>query len=178
MSAVSESSITPKNLHQLRESGSSVELLDVRTPPEFANAHVAGAKLVPLNQLDPKAFLAQRGKDSQPLYVLCQAGGRAAKAIEGFRQVGFENAILVEGGTQAWIDAGLPIERGETKVLPLMRQVQIVIGLFSGLGAILALTVNPLWALLPLFTGAGLVFAGVTGICGLALLMAKAPWNK
>lgn len=171
-------SISPKELNARRESGEPLEFLDVRTPPEFTTAHVPKAKLVPLDQLDPKTYLDQREHPEKPIYVFCQAGGRATKAVEQFRKIGFENAILVEGGTQAWIDAGLPVERGESQVLPLMRQVQIVIGVFTALGAVLALTVHPLWVLLPLFTGCGLIFAGVTGICGLAVLMAKAPWNR
>jgi len=86
--------------------------------------------------------------------------------------------VLVEGGTQAWLDAGLPVNRGESRVLPLMRQVQIVIGIISATGAALALAVNPWFAILPLITGGGLLFAGVTGYCGLALVLAKMPWNK
>ena len=89
-----------------------------------------------------------------------------------------QGCVLVEGGTQAWIDAGLPVNRGESKVLPLMRQVQITVGCLSAAGAALALAVNPWFALLPLITGCGLLFAGLTGFCGLALLLAKMPWNK
>jgi rhodanese-related sulfurtransferase len=86
--------------------------------------------------------------------------------------------VLVEGGTQAWMDAGLPVNRGESRVLPLMRQVQITVGFLSAAGAALALTVNPRFALVPLVIGGGLLFAGLTGFCGLALLLAKMPWNK
>jgi hypothetical protein len=56
--------------------------------------------------------------------------------------------------------------------------VQIVVGSLSAAGALLALTVNPLFALLPLVIGSGLLFAGLTGFCGLALLLAKMPWNQ
>ena len=84
----------------------------------------------------------------------------------------------MEGGTQAWIDAGLPVNRGESGVLPLMRQVQITVGFISAAGAVLALTVNPRFAVIPLVAGCGLLFAGLTGFCGLALLLAKMPWNK
>jgi hypothetical protein len=63
-------------------------------------------------------------------------------------------------------------------VLPLMRQVQIVIGAVSGVGAALALAGDKRFALIPLVTGAGLLFAGLTGTCGLALLLAKMPWNR
>jgi hypothetical protein len=95
-----------------------------------------------------------------------------------FRRVGFENCVLVEGGTQAWIDAGLPVDRAPSKVLPLMRQVQVTVGAISASGAILALTVNPLFAIIPLIIGAGLLFAGLTGTCALALFLAKMPWNR
>jgi hypothetical protein len=84
----------------------------------------------------------------------------------------------VEGGTQAWIDAGLPVNRGQSRVLPLMRQVQIIVGFLSAVGGLLALTVNKLFAILPLVVGSGLLFAGLTGFCGLALLLAKMPWNR
>jgi hypothetical protein len=84
----------------------------------------------------------------------------------------------VEGGTQAWIDAGLPINRGQSRILPLMRQVQITVGFLAAGGALLTLTVNKLFAIIPLVVGSGLLFAGLTGFCGLALLLAKMPWNK
>jgi rhodanese-related sulfurtransferase len=174
----SKSSISPAELSRLLQGDPAAELLDVRTPPEFASAHVPGVRLVPLDALDPRPYLAARPAGDAPIYVLCQAGGRARKAIEKFRSVGFENCILVEGGTQAWIDAGLPVDRAPSKVLPLMRQVQITVGAISAIGAILALTVNSLFAVVPLVIGAGLLFAGLTGTCGLALLLAKMPWNR
>jgi hypothetical protein len=72
----------------------------------------------------------------------------------------------------------LPVIVGQSRALPLMRQVQITIGLISAAGAVLALAANPLFAIIPLVMGCGLVFAGITGICGLALLLAKMPWNR
>jgi rhodanese-related sulfurtransferase len=172
------SSISPRELHQRVASGGPAELLDVRTPGEFAAAHVAGAKLIPLDELDCAAFLQQRGANDKPVYVLCQSGGRARRAIEKFQRAGFNGCVLVEGGTQAWMDAGLPVNRGESKVLPLMRQVQIAVGAVSAIGAALALWADPRFAFIPLITGCGLLFAGITGFCGLALVLAKMPWNK
>ncbi|MBI5817864.1 MAG: rhodanese-like domain-containing protein [Verrucomicrobia bacterium] len=171
-------SVHPQDLHRRIAAGEAVELLDVRTQPEYDTEHVACARLLPLDQLDVGAFLRERGGSEQPLYVICQSGARAAKAVEKFKNAGFQRCVLVEGGTQAWIDAGLPVERGESKVLPLIRQVQIVIGAVSALGAGLAIWVNPLFAIIPLFTGCGLLFAGLTGTCGLAILLAKMPWNR
>jgi rhodanese-related sulfurtransferase len=176
--APAETSVPVRELHRRLTAGDSLELLDVRTPGEFAAAHIPGARLVPLDELDCAAFLKQHGTNHKPIYVLCHSGGRARRAIEQFRRAGFSGCVLVEGGTQAWIDAGLPANRGESRVLPLMRQVQIVVGLVSFTGAALALAVNAWFAVIPLVMGGGLLFAGLTGFCGLALLLAKMPWNK
>jgi rhodanese-related sulfurtransferase len=170
--------IAPAELHRRRQNGAACDLLDVRTAPEHAAAHVSGVQLVPLDTLDPAAFLARRGDAAAPLYVFCQSGGRAKKAIEKFQAAGFDGCVLVEGGTQAWIDAGLPVERGASRVLPLLQQVHLTIGFFTLLGAVLALTVDVRFALLPVLTGCGLLINGTTGWCGLALLMAKMPWNR
>src|SRR5271157_2578404 len=119
-----ENSIQPLELHRRLAAGGPAHLLDVRTPGEFAAAHVPGAKLMPLDDLDPAAFRQQRGAEATPVYVLCQSGGRARKAIEKLDRAGVRGCVLVEGGTQGWMDAGLPVVRGQSKVLPLMRQVQ------------------------------------------------------
>jgi rhodanese-related sulfurtransferase len=173
-----KTSIKPFNLQHLLAEGAPAQLLDVRTPGEFAAAHVPGAKLIPLDDLNPDSFQRQRGSEEIPVYVLCQSGGRARKAIEKLERGGVQGCVLVEGGTQGWIDAGLPTERALSTVLPLMRQVQITVGLISAAGAALALTINPLFAIIPLVMGCGLLFAGLTGMCGLALLLAKMPWNR
>lgn len=174
----SQNAIPPQALHRLLSAGQPAYLLDVRTSGEFAAAHVPGATLLPLDDLDAAAFCREHGTAGQPVYVLCQSGRRARRAIEKIQRAGFQNCVLVEGGTQAWMDAGLPVNRGESQMLPLMRQVQVVVGSVSAVGAALALTVHPKFALIPLITGCGLLFAGVTGFCGLALVLAKMPWNK
>jgi rhodanese-related sulfurtransferase len=173
-----KTSIKPLELQRLLAEGAPAQLLDVRTPGEFAAAHVPGANLIPLDDLNPGAFQRQRGSEEFPVYVLCQSGGRARKAIEKLERGGVQGCVLVEGGTQAWIDAGLPTERSQSSVVPLMRQVQITVGLISASGAALALAVNPLFAIIPLVMGCGLLFAGITGTCGMALLLAKMPWNR
>jgi rhodanese-related sulfurtransferase len=172
------SAVSPRELHRRLAAGGSAELLDVRTPGEYAAAHVSGARLLPLGELDAAAFLRQRGANDNPIYVLCQSGGRARRAIEQFKSAGFDGCVLVEGGTQGWMDAGLPVNRSEGRGLPLMQQVQVTVGLISATGAVLALALNPWFALIPLVTGCGLLFAGLTGFCGLALLLAKLPWNR
>ena len=132
----------------------------------------------PLDELDAGAFLKQRGAADQPVYVLCQSGGRARKAIEKLQQAGFGGGGLVEGGTQAWIDAGLPVTRGAAGVISLERQVRIAAGSLVLTGVLLAYFVHPGFIGLSAFVGAGLVFAGVTDWCGMGLLLAKLPWNQ
>jgi len=173
-----ETAVDPRELKRRMAGGGPLHLLDVRTPGEFAAGHVPGAKLLPLDDIDPAAVCRERAGDATPLYVLCQFGGRASRAIEKLERAGVRGCVLVEGGTQAWIDAGLPVNRGKSRGLPLMRQVQVVVGFLSATGAALALAVHPGFALIPLVMGAGLLFAGLTGICGLALLLAKMPWNR
>jgi rhodanese-related sulfurtransferase len=173
-----ETTVTPAELQRRLAAGRPGRLLDVRTPGEFAAAHVPGARLLPLDELDPAAFGRERNGDAATVYVLCQTGGRARRAIEKLERAGVRGCVLVEGGTQAWMDAGLPVNRGPSRVLPLMRQVQIIVGFVAATGGLLALTVNKYFALLPLVVGGGLLFAGLTGFCGLAVLLAKLPWNK
>jgi rhodanese-related sulfurtransferase len=177
MNEISTRSITPAQLCILLSAGKPLELLDVRTPPEFNNAHVPGARLIPLDDLNVEAYL-QHHEPGKPFYVLCQAGPRARKAIERFERCGCVDGVLVEGGTQAWIEAGLSVNRGKSNILPLMRQVQIVVGTLSAIGSVLALLVSRWFAVVPLFLGCGLLFAGVTGTCGMAILLARMPWNR
>ncbi|WP_109489091.1 rhodanese-like domain-containing protein [Occallatibacter savannae] len=170
-------SVSPAHLCLLLASANPPLLLDVRTPPEFNAAHVPGAMLIPLDDLEPAACLKSHSS-GHAFYVICQSGARARKAIERFHSCGCNDAVLVEGGTQAWIDAGLPVNRGTASVLPIMRQVQIVVGSLSVLSALLALTVSSWFALIPLLLGSGLLFAGLTGTCGMAILLARMPWNR
>src|SRR5208283_3299620 len=94
----SKTSITPRELHRRMAEGLPIELLDVRTPAEYATIHVSGADLLPLDKLDAAAFLTNRQDGNVPLYIVCQSGARAAKAIGKFQRVGFEGCVQVEGG--------------------------------------------------------------------------------
>ena len=167
--------IQPARLAALLGQGGEARLLDVRSAAEYSAQHVKGAVLQPLDSLVPSEWKASPG--AGPLYVLCQAGGRAGRAATLLAKEGVACSV-VEGGMEAWVAAGLSVEKGTSRVLPLMRQVQLVIGLVSGTGAALAIWKHPLFALIPLFMSAGLVFAGATGYCGLALLLARMPWNR
>jgi rhodanese-related sulfurtransferase len=151
------------------------QLIDVREPVEFAESHVSGAKLIPLGQIEARCSELDKTK---PLFVMCQAGKRGAAAADKLSALGFSDVRNLEGGILAWKSAGLPCSSGSKIVMPLMRQVQITIGFFVLLGSLLALYVDPRWIYLCLFFGAGLIFAGLSGFCGLALVLAKMPWNR
>jgi len=152
-------------------------LVDVRTPAEFREVHAAGALLVSLDILSRQAVETARGSTPGPVYLICASGIRATKAAAELRITGLEDAQVVEGGTTAWISAGLPVVRGK-KTISIERQVRIGAGSLVLTGTVLGWLVNPLFYILPGFVGAGLVFAGVTDICGMGILLAKAPWNR
>jgi rhodanese-related sulfurtransferase len=170
-------SITPQELSQRRAVGKQVELIDVRTPVEFREVHVDFARNVPLNRLDPASIGTERsGSSDEPLYVICRSGARGKQACAKLAAAGL-NVVNVEGGTSAWGAAGLPLVRGKATI-SLERQVRIAAGFLTLLGAVLALTVHPYFAGLCAFMGAGLMFAGITDTCGLAMILARMPWNQ
>jgi rhodanese-related sulfurtransferase len=167
--------ISPRQLSERHQAG-PVELVDVRTPVEFREVHVEFARNVPLDRLDPAAIATSRTNEG-PLYVICRSGGRGQKACEKLLAAGHVNVVNVEGGTQACIDAGLPVVRGK-KGMSLERQVRIAAGLLVLLGVLLGFVVHPAFFGLAAFVGAGLVFAGITDFCGMGLLLARMPWNQ
>ena len=173
---MSVASISPRQLSDLVRSGAVVDLIDVRTPVEFREVHVGLARNLPLDQLEPGQVKAQRQGSDQPLYVICRSGSRGRQACEKLISAGVTNVVNVEGGTLAWDQAGLPVVRGK-KAISLERQVRIVAGSLVFIGSLLAIT-NPWWLILPGFIGAGLAFAGITDTCGMAMMLAKMPWNQ
>lgn len=172
-------SIVVADFNRLLSSEPDVKVIDVRTRAEFAEVHVAQARSTPLDSLAPQTLVSSGLiVGDKPVYILCRSGARAAKAAEQFARDGFDNAVVVEGGTLAWIDAGLPVERGTSTVMSLERQVRIGAGSFVLTGVLLGWLVHPGFFGLSAFVGAGLVFAGITDWCGMGLLLAKAPWNQ
>ena len=155
-----------------------VDLIDVRTPAEFRSVHVRGARNVPLETLEPHAVMAAReASTSEAVYVLCKSGARAAKACEKLTAAGYPNVVRIEGGTDACSSAGVDVIRGKGAI-SLERQVRIVAGLIVLVASLLGIFVHPYFAGVSAFVGAGLTFAGVTDTCGMAMVLAKMPWNQ
>jgi len=166
--------IRPEHLKHELASGQRYQLIDVRTPQEFAEAHLPGAVNVPMEEVDGRLGDLHT---HDPVILVCQSGRRAGITCETLEIVRSDVAVL-EGGTDAWTDLGYPTIGAGAPRLSLMRQVQLVVGPTVLAGSLLAAFVDPRWAFLSAFFGIGLTFAGATGWCGLALFLAKAPWNR
>jgi rhodanese-related sulfurtransferase len=176
--ASSVSTLDPLELERRRRDGEPVELVDVRTPAEFRSVHAAPARNVPLDQLRDETLRELAGRAAQrPVYLICQQGGRGESACRKICAAGGVHVVNVAGGTAAWEAAGLPVVRGK-KAMSLDRQVRLGAGALVLVGIALAYAIHPAWIGLSIFIGAGLVFSGITGFCGMAILLAKMPWNQ
>lgn len=168
-------------------------ILDVRTTPEHDSCRLLRPHdLVPLDRLNPNDFMLRRGLDrGADVFILCKGGTRAKAAAEKFIAAGYPNMHVIEGGIMACETLGVPVI-GTTgaapapvtvgpakKVISLERQVRIAAGALAALGALLALVSGAkIFIVLPLVIGCGLVYAGVTDRCGMAMVLMKAPWNR
>ena len=173
--------ISPLALSHHMQGEADVALLDVRSPAEYRAGHIPGARLAPLDELEDKQLADltdSAGLDPDaPLYLTCHAGDRAERAAGVLREAGLSHLVLVEGGTQAWQSAGLPVNRCG-KALPLERQVQIAVGSLLILKVFFGFTVHELFFIAGAVIGAGLLTAGLTRWCGMARLLARMPWNQ
>ncbi|MEH0888110.1 rhodanese family protein [Enterobacter sp. UNJFSC 003] len=165
--------ISPQKAHALVAEGA--KLIDIRDVDEYAREHIAVAQCVPLNTL-PAGLNAGPG---ETVIFHCQSGARTSGNADRLALAASPaQAYVVEGGIQGWKQAGLPTVEDTSQPLPLMRQVQITAGLLILLGVVLGYAVSSGFFLLSGFVGAGLVFAGVTGFCGMARLLNMMPWNR
>jgi glyoxylase-like metal-dependent hydrolase (beta-lactamase superfamily II) len=146
-------------------------VVDVRTPAEYDSAHLDPSVLLPLDQLGRRCGELPRDRE---LVLVCRTGARARLAAETLSDL---RARVLEGGLAAWQEAGQPVVVGKAH-MSLERQVRIAAGALACAGGVLAVTLSPWFGLLPAFVGAGLVYAGVTDRCGMAMLLAKLPYNR
>ena len=86
------------------------QVIDVRTPKEFASGHIEGAQNLHVYDKDFEQRVDKLKKD-EPVYVYCKAGGRSAEAVETLKAKGFEDIIELEGGMDAWLEAGKPTKK-------------------------------------------------------------------
>jgi len=174
MSAVAIKELDATTVKSWLDKGECV-LIDVREPGEFAREHIPGAKLIPLSGLTP-ANLNLEG--SRRVVLHCASGMRSAQAAQKLVAAGMTEVAHLRGGLPSWKQAGFETVVDRSAPLPLMRQVQIVAGSLTVLGVVLGALLHPGFYALSAFVGAGLVLAGVTGWCGMAMLLAKLPYNR
>ena len=165
---------TPAELEAALARG-GCQALDVREPAEIAAERIPGLRQAPLSSLDSHVGSLRA---AHPVYVVCRSGRRAETAALRLKALGHADVRVLQGGLIGWTAAGLPVEIGSSRVWSLERQVRFAAGSLVVLGLLLAAVVHPAFVALSGFVGAGLVFSAVTDTCGMALILARMPWNQ
>jgi len=166
--------IDAKELQRRLENSQPIQLVDVRSAGEYASGHIPRASNIPLEQVEERMHdIAPTGE----VVLICQSGKRAGICFENYHPHR-DNLLVLEGGTNAWVAEGGAVVRTQASGWSIERQVRLAAGLLVLLGTILSLIAGPAWIYLALFVGAGLTFAGLTNVCGMASLFAMMPWNK
>eukprot|EP00796_Vickermania_ingenoplastis_P004705 gene4705-3398_t len=171
--------ISVQDLHALIQKDKNLFLVDVREEGEYRREHVEQATLYPLSSLDPVKVFEAAGK--RDLYVMCASGGRSATASKKLEEAakGKSTKVFnVTGGMSSWRSANLPVVENKSAPLPIIRQVHIIASTLIISGSLLSRFYDPNFIALPIFVGCGLMVSGVTGFCGMALILNKLPYNK
>lgn len=166
--------IDAPTLKKLLDQGRAT-VIDVREPDEAARERIAGSRLNPLTRFNPAEVPPDNGKT---VVLHCKAGRRSAEAAAQLMATGRAEVTHLKGGLDAWKAAGFPVEANLKAPIPIMRQVQLVVGITVLAGSFLAWLVSPWFLVLTGFFGAGLLIAGATGTCGLAAMLGLMPWNQ
>lgn len=158
---------------ELKNHNGKIAFIDVRTKAEFKEEYIDGFENIPLDEVEK---YADHFCKFDKVYVTCRSGGRSTKAIEKLGEISTE-LVNLDGGVLAWKAESLPLKVGKVR-LPIMRQVLLTAGFLVLLGVVLSVSLNDNFIWLSGFVGAGLMFAGLTGWCGMAKLLGMMPWNK
>lgn len=166
--------ITPERAAELVRAGAA--LVDIRDADEHARENIPGARHHPLSRIGTELPVGDRGK---VVIFHCRSGARTqANAPALAASASGCEAYLLEGGLEAWKRAGLPVALDRRQPIEINRQVQIAAGSLVLLGVTLGAFAAPAFYALAAFVGAGLVFAGISGFCGMAKVFALMPWNR
>jgi rhodanese-related sulfurtransferase len=166
--------ITPERAAALMRDGAV--LVDIREADEHARERIPGARHHALSRIDTENPV-RPGDDV--LVFHCRSGARTRANAPRLLAAGAGcQTYLLEGGIEAWKQAGLPTAVDTRQPIEINRQVQIAAGSLVLAGVVLGALVTPGFYLLSGFVGAGLAFAGISGFCGMARLFALMPWNR
>ena len=100
--------VSPTEAAKLIKETKNLQLIDVRTAAEYAGGHLAGAKLIPVQELADR--LAELDK-KKPVLLYCRTGHRSGNALRLLEEHGLPGAKHIAGGINAWQAAGLPVTR-------------------------------------------------------------------
>lgn len=162
-------------VRESREVDPQVRLIDVRTPGEFASAHIPGSYNVPLDLLREhrEELTAAHG---DPVVLVCASGARAEQARALLESAGLDRLSVLRGGITGWQQDGGDLDRGRG-TWAMERQVRLVAGLLVLTGVVASTAFPPLkW--LAGFVGAGLTFAAVTNTCAMSRVLGLLPHNR
>ncbi len=106
--ASAEGALSPSEAATWIKEKKNLQLVDVRTPGEYAEGHLAGAKLIPVQEIDKR--LSEIDK-SKPVLLYCRSGHRSGNALKILQDHGYAQAKHLEGGIKAWQAAGLPVTK-------------------------------------------------------------------
>lgn len=166
--------LSVSELKSMMERHDRVQVIDVRSPGEYASGHIPGAMNLPLEELEARLDDIER---NAPVVLVCRSGRRSGLACETLNPHR-DRVMSLDGGVESWTQSGLPFVRAAKATWSIERQVRLTAGLLMVMGLLLAHFVHPAWVALSAFVGVGLTFAGLTGWCGMALLFGAMPWNK
>jgi rhodanese-related sulfurtransferase len=174
--------ISVEDLSLMVTKRSDITIIDVRTPTEFKRGHIPGA----LNLHGEKLTSHVKGLDSSSVVaVVCQSGGRSQMACQALRR-DVPGVVNVDGGTAAWIRAGLEVEK-ESKQMSencqssdasLRRQTHFVAAILLVSALIMGFTSNQNWFYVAYLPAFGLTLDALTGFCPMTFILRKAPWNS
>ncbi len=153
-----------------------IGFVDVRTPTEYKEKHIKAVENIPLDKVvEEKSYFEKFEK----VYIHCLSGARGERAISALMKIGVKTEFInVEGGIVEWENQNLPLE-AKTVKFPMMRQVMIAAGSLVLLSLILITMFSSVLGIyLALFVALGMIFSGITGMCGMATFLSKMPWNK
>ena len=167
--------INAKELQELHQKP-NLAIFDIREADEFAREHIVGAQNTPISKFDCSSL--NNLSMEKTVVFNCQSGNRTKMNEDKFKTLQCDKVYVLKNGLTEWKNLGCAIAINNKAPLPLMRQVQIVAGFLVLLGLVLSFTVSSYFSLLSGFVGAGLMFAGISGYCGMANLLMLLPYNK
>ena len=146
--------------------------IDVRSPKEFRSVAVDGFENVPLHKID-----SHKIENNKKVFIICASGNRSMSAVNQLIEKGIKDVYSISGGVSSWKRQGNPVVGSGKSVVSIMRQVQIIVGIGVLSGIIGSYYADPAWIGISAFFGAGMLFSGLTGFCGMATVLEKLPWN-